>query len=276
MNAVLTGRRVEYEKEVHYKETGRRLVHVIYTPDRDELGHVVGWVASIIDVTNAADPHSTMLLRDVSSDCVRDDATLDYCLHRILDAGITIAKAQKGTLQLLDPLSGTLRIATQRGFGQPFLDFFKDVSPESSTCGAALQTGSRIIVENLLTSEIFVGQASQEVLLNEDVNAVISTPLISSHRHLLGMLSTHFREPHQPQGRELHLTDLLTRLAADYLERKQGRENERLLLREIQHRSNNLLSVVQAISQNTFSRAKPFGSSEKSIRRSTSCSGRVQ
>jgi hypothetical protein len=204
---------VEYEKEVHYKETGRRLVHVIYTPDRDELGHLVGWVASIIDVTNAADLHSTMILRDVSSDCVRDDATLDYCLHRILDAGITIAKAQKGTLQLLDPLSGTLRIATQRGFGQPLLDFFKDVSPESSTCGAALQTGGRIFVENVLTSEIFVGQPSQEVLLNEDVSAVISTPLISSHRHLLGMLSTHFREPHQPQGRELHLTDLLNRLA---------------------------------------------------------------
>ena len=79
------------------------------------------------------------------------------------------------------------------------------------------------------------------------------------------MLSTHFREPHQPQGRELHLTDLLTRLAADYLERKQGRENERLLLREIQHRSNNLLSVVQAISQNTFSRAKPFGQAKKAF-----------
>jgi len=60
------------------------------------------------------------------------------------------------------------------------------------------------------------------------------------------MLSTHFREPQVPQQRELQFLDLLARLAADYLERKRSEDTEKLLLREVQHRSNNLLTVVQA------------------------------
>jgi hypothetical protein len=129
VNAVLAGRRVEFETEVHYKDIGPRFVHIVYTPDKDEFGHVRGWIASIIDITIditeqrhaqqriAADLHATMLLRDVASECMRDDATLDQCLYRILEAGIIIAGAQKGTLQLLDPSSGSLRIVAQRGFG---------------------------------------------------------------------------------------------------------------------------------------------------------------
>jgi PAS domain S-box-containing protein len=51
VNAVLAGQRVEFEREVHYKGVGPRLVHVIYTPDEDCSGRVRGWIASIIDIT---------------------------------------------------------------------------------------------------------------------------------------------------------------------------------------------------------------------------------
>jgi two-component sensor histidine kinase len=79
------------------------------------------------------------------------------------------------------------------------------------------------------------------------------------------MLSTHFREPHAPQQRELQFLDLLARLAADYLERKRAKETEKLLLREVQHRSNNLLTVVQAIAHQTFSGAKSFDDAKKAF-----------
>jgi PAS domain S-box-containing protein len=49
---VLSGQRVEYQKQVHFEGIGARLLHVIYTPDRDERGHVMGWIASIIDITD--------------------------------------------------------------------------------------------------------------------------------------------------------------------------------------------------------------------------------
>jgi PAS domain S-box-containing protein len=49
---VLQGQAVEYEDEVHYALTGKsRWLHVSYMPDRDERGQVVGWIASITDIT---------------------------------------------------------------------------------------------------------------------------------------------------------------------------------------------------------------------------------
>jgi PAS domain S-box-containing protein len=51
VKAVLSGHCVEYETEVHFKDVGSRLLHVIYTPDRDQLGQIDGWIASILDIT---------------------------------------------------------------------------------------------------------------------------------------------------------------------------------------------------------------------------------
>jgi len=273
IKSVLFGQRVEYEQHVHFKDVGPRLLHVIYTPDKDHFGQVRGWVASIIDITAkrlaeeriAADLHATMLLRDVSSECVREDATVEQCLYRILDAGIVITGAQKGNIQLLAPSSDSLRIAAHHGFDKPFLKFFENVSNEAAACSVALQTGARIVVEDVSTSKIFAGQPSLKVLLDEGIRAVTSTPLVSSKGHTLGMLSTHFRERQVPQQRELQFLDLLARLAADYLERKRAEDTEKLLLREVQHRSNNLLTVVQAIAHQTFSGAKSFDDAKKAF-----------
>jgi two-component sensor histidine kinase len=67
------------------------------------------------------------------------------------------------------------------------------------------------------------------------------------------MISTHFSEPHRPDERELRLMDLLARRTADYLERKRAEEIENTLVREIQHRSNNLLAVIQTIANRSLS-----------------------
>jgi PAS domain S-box-containing protein len=47
---VLRGERIEYEDELPFA-AGARSVHVVYTPDRDAAGAVVGWVASVMDVS---------------------------------------------------------------------------------------------------------------------------------------------------------------------------------------------------------------------------------
>jgi PAS domain S-box-containing protein len=48
---VLNGERVEYEDAVPFATGKTPYLHVTYTPDRDEQGNVVGWFASIIDIT---------------------------------------------------------------------------------------------------------------------------------------------------------------------------------------------------------------------------------
>jgi PAS domain S-box-containing protein len=49
---VLQGSRVEYDADVPFAEVGMRALRVIYSPDRDDQGRVVGWLASILDLTD--------------------------------------------------------------------------------------------------------------------------------------------------------------------------------------------------------------------------------
>jgi PAS domain S-box-containing protein len=171
----------------------------------------------------AADLEAMRRLYEIGNICVSPDANFDECLAEILDAAITITGAEKGNIQLLDPASGVLWIATHRGFEKPFLDFFATVrEAEASACGFALQSAERIVVDDVARSEIFAGQPSLGVLLDAGVHAVQSTPLRSGTGAVLGMISTHFARQHRPDERELRRIDLLARRAADYLERVQA------------------------------------------------------
>jgi signal transduction histidine kinase len=85
-----------------------------------------------------------------------------------------------------------------------------------------MQKCERVIIEDITQSPIFTGQRSLDVLLEAGVRAVLSTPLIDSNGNILGMISTHFCNPHRPAERELRLLDLLARQAADYIQRKRA------------------------------------------------------
>jgi signal transduction histidine kinase len=174
------------------------------------------------DGHTGVDLRNMRLLRDVGEYCARAGSDFNECLERILDAAISFTHADKGNIQLLDE-SGALEIAAQRGFERAFLEFFARVHAESaSACGIAMQAGERAIIEDVYRSDVFAGQASLDALRDADVSAVQSTPLTSSTGTVLGMISTHFRQPHRPGEPELQLMDLLARQAADYLERRRA------------------------------------------------------
>jgi two-component sensor histidine kinase len=178
--------------------------------------------------------------------------SFEDCLAEITKTAIAISEADKGNLQLFDAASGSLTIVAQQGFQDGFLKFFASVRGNDAACGATMRTAKQIIVDDVLTSEIFVGQPAQKVLLDAAVRAVVSTPLMSSKGSLLGVLSTHFTRPLNPSERQLRLINILARQAADYLERKQAEQTHQTILLELQHRSNNLLAVVQSIAQRSL------------------------
>jgi signal transduction histidine kinase len=174
----------------------------------------------------AADLLDMTRLNQLSHQLVRAGSEVNKCLNEVIETAIAILGADKGNVQLLDSASGTLTIAAQRGFEDPFLKFFAHVRDDHSACAAAMRSAARVIVEDVTSSEIFAGKPSQNVLINAGVRAVISTPLTSSAGNLLGMISTHFSNPHRPSERELHLLDLLARQTADHLQRRRAEEIE--------------------------------------------------
>jgi two-component system, chemotaxis family, CheB/CheR fusion protein len=75
----------------------------------------------------------------------------------------------------------------------------------------------------------------------------------------------HFDQPHRPTEQQSRLLNLLVRQAADYLERKRAEQIEEILIREVQHRSNNLLAVVQSIANKSLSGEYPLSVAKKAF-----------
>ena len=182
---------------------------------------------------SAADLKAMRRLNEIGGLCAKDGNDVDACLKEILNVGIEISGADKGNIQLVDEETGALRIAALSGFDSWFSDFFDFGGDTNTACGMALQSKQRVVIENITESEIFAGKPSLSILRDADVMAVQSLPLVSSTGTVLGIISTHFSNPHRPSEQELRLMDLLARQTADYLERKRvEKEREQLLARE--------------------------------------------
>jgi two-component sensor histidine kinase len=204
-------------------------------------------------VTVRAELEDMRRLNELSTVLMREENNFETCCDEIIRTAIAISGADKGSLQLFDETSGSLRIIAQQGFQERFLKFFEDVDDHvASSCGTAMATNEQVIVDDVLTSKIFVGQPAQKVLLDAEVRAIISTPLSSSKGGLLGVISTHFSHSGHPSERQLRLTKILARQAADYLERKHSEQIQQTIVLELQHRSNNLLAVIQSIAQRSL------------------------
>jgi signal transduction histidine kinase len=152
--------------------------------------------------------------------------------QEVVDAAVAVAGADMGNMQLLDPQTGALTIVASRGFGRPFLEYFARVGEGLAACGAALQRGERVVVEDVAASPLF-GAAARAVVLGAGARAVQSTPLVGRGGAVLGVFSTHYRTPRPLTPRELRLLDMIARQVAGALERRRAEaEREALLARE--------------------------------------------
>jgi GAF domain-containing protein len=75
-----------------------------------------------------------------------------------------------------------------------------------------------VVVQDVASDPIFAGTEAREVMLEAGARAVQSTPLVNGRGGLLGMLSTHYREPRRPPTQELAAVDLIARRAASSLD----------------------------------------------------------
>jgi len=169
---------------------------------------------------SAADLKAMRRLNEIGTRCAKDGNDVAGCLKEVLNVAIEMSGADKGHIQLRDHESDQLKFAAYSGFDESFRDFFNNARDGNSAWGLAMESHQRVIVEDITESEIYAGKPSLSMMLNADVRAVQSVPLLSSFGKLLGTISTHFSEPHRPSEQELRLMDLLARQTADYLERK--------------------------------------------------------
>jgi PAS domain S-box-containing protein len=186
---------------------------------------------------------ASLRLQEISTLLIQE-GNLDALYERVLDAAIGLMSADMGTMQKYDPESGELLLLSAKGeFHPEAAAYWERVNRTSATtCGMALSLGRRVIVPDIETCDFMAGTADLDALRRSSIRAAQSTPLVSRSGQLLGMISTHCREPHQPTERRLRSLDVLARQAADLIERVQVET----ALRESEQRLRWLASIVES------------------------------
>jgi GAF domain-containing protein len=144
----------------------------------------------------------------------------DY--EKIVDDAVNLMRSDYASMQVFHPERGSggeLQLLAFRGFDPEAAKFWEWVGPDSkSTCGIALLKRERILAPDIAGCDFMAGSEDQRVYLQAGIRACQTTPLIG-RGGIVGMISTHWRTPHQPSEKDLRLFDTLAMQAADLVER---------------------------------------------------------
>jgi PAS domain S-box-containing protein len=204
------------------------------SPIRDADGRISGYIALGRDITKrklieealrASEAQLIVELAEMSqlqqiSRQLLKEGDGDGLYVQLLEAAIQVMGADMGSIQMFERERNELRLLAYQGFDPASAAFWEWVRVDShSTCGMALKTGERVVVQDVEASDSLAGTRDLDYYRLSGIRAVQSTPLLSRDGHLLGMVSTHWRVPHQPGEREVRLLDVVARQAADLIER---------------------------------------------------------
>jgi PAS domain S-box-containing protein len=182
----------------------------------------------------------TQQLQEISTRLIHESES-NALYQQILHAAIAIMRSDMGSIQKLDPSQNELHLLAWKGFDPASAASWEWVRLDSnSSCGAALRARQRVIVPDIDGCNFIVGTPALEAYQRTGIYAMQSTPLLSRSGCMLGMISTHWREPHQPTEHDLSLLDVLARQVADLIERAQTEE----ALREADRRKNEFLAIL--------------------------------
>lgn len=204
-------------------------------PWRDASGRIGGLLIYSEDISERVQARES--LTATSSELTRElDSTLQ--LHRlarlsltrirlpdllleIVDTAIAITGADFGCVQLANMDETTLHTAAMRGLSNAWLEFWNRRAQGSGSCGAALRSRGRLVIENVESSPVLAGSPELPLLLDAGVRSLQLTPLLSRSGGALGIFSTFYRVPRQPAEKDMRHLDLLARQAADSIEHAQ-------------------------------------------------------
>lgn len=151
------------------------------------------------------EPQALHRLHEITSG-LRQAPSLSTLLPKALDGALSLMRADFGNIQLLDPVTGSLGIVTQSGFDSEFLDYFAVVDDDHSACGRAAKECAQIVIADVNSDPGFVPH--RDIAAVSGFRAVQSTPIRDRAGRPIGMVSTHYRQPHRPPALDLRIMEL--------------------------------------------------------------------
>jgi hypothetical protein len=158
------------------------------------------------------DPEAAQRLYALTRD-LREARWPGSLLDRALGAALCFSGADRGNIQLRHPVTGSLRIVAQLGFGTEFLEYFAVVEDDGSACGRAARQRAQIVITDVSTDPGFAPH--RDIAAASGFRAVQSTPLVDGTGRLVGVVSTHYARPFRPSNRDLRILSRLGELVGE-------------------------------------------------------------
>ena len=152
---------------------------------------------------------------------LRTAETFEVAISTILDDMIALLGAEYGNVQL--PIGEELVIVAQRGLTEPFLRTFKRVKKEDGcACGRALRLRRTVVISDVEKDAEFA--TFLQDAKTAGFRAVQSTPFFTSDGLLLGIVSTHFANVHEPTPIEIKTLQSYSVVSAEHAYQLLGNE----------------------------------------------------
>ena len=205
-------RRLLEEAETIHRAAATRLRALGQDDQARRAEQFAAWIRLDLD-----EPRAARRLYAATRD-LREVPRFDVMFSKILEGALTLAGANRGNVQVLDPATGSLRIAAQCGFGAEFLEYFAVVDDDRSACGRAAREQAQTVIVDV---DIDAGFAPhRDIAAAAAFRAVQSTPLIEPTGRLLGVVSVHYPRPYSPSPRDREIMkrygELAGRVMADH------------------------------------------------------------
>ena len=163
-------------------------------------------------------------LQEISAELIHEQ-NIEALYGKIVDAAVAIMRSDSASMQMLYPERDELRLLAHRGLDSDSAKFWEWVRTGAGcSCGAALKNRQRVMVPDVEACDFMAGTDDLQVYRNAGIRATQSTPLFSRSGKVVGMISTHWSEPHEPSDRDLRQFEILARQAADLIECRQAEE----------------------------------------------------
>jgi PAS domain S-box-containing protein len=249
---VLNGERVETETELHYRDTGTRFIHVVSTPETDESGQVVGWVASILDLTEQkrADEDRRRALAALAKGANEQSALYEFTnrLYRAespvvvyeaaLDAGLRALQCSRAAVLRFDQ-ERTMRFVAWRGLS----DRYRNAADGHSPWSAGEANPLPVCIDDIERAEL--PEAIKAVAKEEGIGALSFMPLMSSAGTLAGKFMTYYDTPHEFTREEIDLAHNIGRRLGFALERVEAEQARRIAERQLRELKEKLETEVE-------------------------------
>jgi PAS domain S-box-containing protein len=184
----------------------------------------------------SAELADTKKLQRISTELIQED-NVTTLYEQIIAAAIDLMKSDMASIQMFHSETNQLQLLSWKGFHPESAAHWEWLNADSkSSCGMALKNHERMVVPDVDEDKLMAGTKDLYYYQLSGITAVQSTPLVSRSGNVVGMISTHWRQPHQPSERDLQLFDVLARQAADLIERRKAEQK----LEESERRFRNL------------------------------------